>query len=229
MTHALIEIPLDDGALDALVACPETPGRHAPILLLGDAGEGDSTRRRRARRLSAHSFFVLAPDVSGRRADDLREAASAALDHLADQRDCDDARVGVLGFGVGADLALELAARRAERVAAVAAYGGRGFGPCAAFEIASRINGFVRIGYRVGHVPRGVGLLETALTVAGVLFDTDIYETEPWSTELADLFGRTLAPPPPVTGLHGAPQGKGGSPPLNHTGRIAAGARQTPR
>jgi dienelactone hydrolase len=229
MPNALIEIPLDDGALDALATCPDGPGRHTPILLLAGAGEGDSARFRRASRLSAHSFFVLAPQFSGRLADDRREAAWAALDHLADDPRCDDARVGVLGFGSGADLALELAALRAERVAAVAAYGGRGFGPRAAFEIASRINGFVRLGYRIGHVPPRVGLLETALTLAGVLFDTDIYETEPETAHLADLFARTLAPSPLATTLDGAPQRRVGFPTLNHTGRIAAGARQTPR
>ncbi|MBX3486134.1 dienelactone hydrolase family protein, partial [Phenylobacterium sp.] len=226
-------IPLDDGALDAFVACPETPGRHPPILLLAAAGEGDSARFRCAGRLSAHSFFVLAPDISARRADDRRDAASAALDHLADERNCDDARVGVLGFGAGADLALELAALRAERVAAVAAYGGRGFGPRRALEISYRINGFVRLGYRVGHVSRRVGLLETALTLAGVLFDTDLYESEPEAADLADLFARTLTPAPVVAARPEAPprapQGKVGFPTSDPAGRIAAGARRTPR
>lgn len=229
MDPAYIEIPLDDGALDALVACPDSPGRHPPILLLDGGGRGDSATRSRATRLSAHSFFVLAPDISGRLSEDRREAAWAALDHLADDPRCDDARVGVLGFGVGADLALELAGWRAERIAAVAAYGGRSFSPRVALEIAHGINDFVRLGYRIGETSRRVGLFETALTLAGVVFDTEVYADAPDAADLAELFARTLAPPPRIEAAEGAPQGKVGFPTVNHTGRIAAGARRTPR
>jgi carboxymethylenebutenolidase len=194
MAQAHIEIEVEDGALDAWLACPDGGGRHVPILLFSDRlGLTDSIRAI-ARRISAHNYFVLAPDLAGRSAEARREAAWACLDHLADDRRVDDARVGALGFGSGADLAVDLAASRSERIAVAAAYGGRGFGPRAALEIAQKINGFVRIGYPLGAARPRVGLLETALTAAGVLFDLEIFDGEPEWQGLLDLYGRILEP-----------------------------------
>lgn len=192
MPEARIELEMDDGALDAFVACPDSPGRKPPILLLSRRNGPAKTAESRARRLSAHNYFVLAPDLSGLSADDRREAARACLDHLADERRVDDTRVGVLGFGSGADLALALAAGRAERIAAVAAYGARGFGPRTVLEISQKINGLVRLGYAMGAVPARAGLLEAALNLSGVLFDIEVYEDEPRWSELLDFFGRGL-------------------------------------
>lgn len=195
MPEARIEIELDEGALDAFVACPDTPGRQPPILLLCDRHGVTKAVESRARRLSAHNYFVLAPDLSGLSADDRREAAWASLDHLADERRVDDTRVGALGFGSGADLALTLAAWRAERIAAVAAYGAHGFGPQTSREIANRINGVIRFGYTFGVVPARVGVLEAALCEAGVNFDIEIHAGEPDWPDLLDLFARALTPP----------------------------------
>jgi dienelactone hydrolase len=195
MPEARIELELDDGALDAFVACPDGPGRKPPILLLSRRNEPAKTVESWARRLSAHNYFVLAPVLSDLSADDRREAAWACLDHLADERRVDDARVGTLGFGSGADLALALAGGRAERIAAVAAYGGRGFRAKAALEISQKINGLVRLGYAADAVPARAGLLEAALNLSGVLFDIEIYEHEPRWPDLLDFFGRGLAVP----------------------------------
>lgn len=196
MPEARIEIELDDGAVDAFVACPETSGRKAPILVLPDRLGLTAEVESRARRLSAHNYFVLAPDLAGRPAEDRRDAASACLDHLADERRVDDRRVGVLGFGSGADLAMSLAAMRAERIAAVAAYAGRGLGPRSATEIASRINCAVRLGYTLGVVPPRLGLLEGALCAAGVDFDIEVGSGEPNWLDLIDLFARALSAQP---------------------------------
>jgi len=193
MPEARIELELDDGALDAFVACPETPGRKPPILLLSAPDTPARTVESRARRLSAHNYFVLAPHLSGLGADDRREAGWACLDHLADERRVDDERVGVLGFGAGADLALFLAASRAERIAGVAAYGGRGFSGRSALEISQKINGLVRIGYPMDAVPPRAGLLEAALNLSGVLFDIEVYQDEPHWPDLLDFFARALA------------------------------------
>jgi dienelactone hydrolase len=194
MPEARIEIELDEGALDGFVACPDTPGRRPPILLLPDRLGVTFQAQSRARRLSAHNYFVLAPELSGLSADDRYEAVAACLDHLADAWRADDARVGVLGFGAGADLALGLAAFRSERIAAVAAYAGRGFSQRMALEIASRINGVVRIGYAFGAVPARVGRLETALSAAGVDFDIEVCDGEPDWSSLLDFFARALEP-----------------------------------
>ena len=195
MPEARIELELDDGALDAFVACPDTSGRKPPILLLSGAETPLKSLESRARRLSAHNYFVLSPDLSRLAADDRREAAWACLDYLADDRRVDDTRVGVLGFGSGADLALFLAASRAERIAAVAAYGGKGFSARAALEISQKINGLVRIGYPVEAVSPRAGLLESALNLSGVLFDIEVCGDEPSWPELLDFFTRALAEP----------------------------------
>ncbi|MBL8770352.1 MAG: dienelactone hydrolase family protein [Phenylobacterium sp.] len=225
MPHALIEIALDDGAVDAAVATPPTPGRHPPILLLGGRRGLDSRLLSWAARLSAHSFFVLAPDLSDLSADDRREAGWAALDHLADERACDDERVGVVGFGAGADLALVLAGWRAERIAAVAAYGGRGFGPRSAVEIAQRINGFVRIGYQLGGHAGRAGVVETALAAAGVLFDIEVYGEEPDGPGLIDLMHRVLRPAAAASRAFEADNPATPAPPW----RISGGAPPLPR
>lgn len=193
MPEARIELELDDGALDAFVSCPDGPGRHPPILLFSRRGEVTESTESAARRLSAHNFFVLAPDLSGLSADDRREAAWACLDHLADERRVDDARVGALGFGAGGDLALALAAGRSERIAAVAAYGGQGFRARAALEISQKINGLVRLGYVAGATPARAGVLEAALSLSGVLFDIEVYATAPRWPDLTDFFGRGLS------------------------------------
>lgn len=195
MPEARIELELDDGALDAFVACPDSAGRKRPILLLSRRNEPAKAVESWARRLSAHNYFVLAPDLSGLSADDRREAAWACLDHLADERRVDDTKVGTLGFGSGADLALALAAGRAERIAAVAAYGARGFRAKAALEISQKINGLVRLGYAMDAVPARAGLLEAALNLSGVLFDIEVYEDEPRWPDLLDFFGRGLEAP----------------------------------
>lgn len=197
MPEARIEIELDDGALDAFVACPDTPGRKPPILLLSASETPLRTLESRARRLSAHNYFVIAPDLSGLSADDRREAAWACLDHLAHERRVDDGRVGALGFGAGADLALFLAASRAERIAGVAAYGGRGFGGRTSLEISQKLNGLVRIGYPVDALPARAGLLEAALNLSGVLFDIEVFEDEPRWPDLIDFFARALQAPSP--------------------------------
>lgn len=192
MPDARIEIETEDGVLDAFVACPEGRGPWPPILWLADPRRPTAEVEIRARRLSAHNYFILAPDVAARAADERREAVFAALDHLADIRDVDDTRVGALGFGAGADLALGLAAWRAERVAAVAAYDVRGPNPRMAREIASRINGMIRFGYRVGVVPPRIGVLEQALCQAGVDFDIEVGGGEPDWPGLLDFFDRAL-------------------------------------
>ena len=96
-------------------------------------------------------------------------------------------------------LAIDLAASRAERISLVAAYGARGAGPRACVEISQRINGFVRLGYPLGTSSSRIGLLETALSLAGVLFDTEVYGGDPDWAGLVDLLDRTLHVPEPAT------------------------------
>ena len=101
-----------------------------------------------------------------------------------------------MGLGAGANLALRLTAWRAERIAATAAFGGRGFGLVTAREIAQRINGVVRLGCTLGATSARTGILEAALCTAGVDFETEIYRSEPDWSGVIDLFGHTLHPGP---------------------------------
>lgn len=192
--EARIEIAAEDDGLDAFFTCPDASGRRPPIVLLSDRRGLTAAVETRARRLAAHGYAVLAPDWARRPPDDRREDADAWMDHLADDRRVDDTRVAVVGEGAGADLALRLAAWRAERITAVAAYGGRGFGPATAREIAQRINGVVRLGHLLGAAPRRLGVLEPALAAAGVDFEVEIHAGEPDWEGLLDLLARTIDP-----------------------------------
>jgi dienelactone hydrolase len=194
MPEARIEIETEDGGLDAFVACAEGHGRRAPVILLSDRQGLTPALRTRARRLTAHGYYVLAPDWTRRPADQRREDAEAWLDHLADERRVDDTRVAVLGQGAGANLAIRLAAWRAERITAVAAYGGLGFGPATARKLAQRINGVVHLGHALGVTPPRLGLLEAALTAAGVDFEVEIHDGQPDWSRLIDLLARTINP-----------------------------------
>ena len=209
MLDARIEIEAEDAGLDAFIACPDSAGRRPPLILLGDREGLTPAIETRARRLAAHGYFVMAPDWARRGPEDRREDADAWLDHLADAREADDTRVGLVGLGAGANLALRLAAWRAERIAAVAAFGARGFGPATAREIAQRINGIVRLGWPLGATSARIGVLESALSAAGVDFDVEIWGAEPDWNGLIDLFGRTLGPcsrePAHLTGVHLTP------------------------
>ena len=194
MPEACIEIEAEDGGLDAFVACPDGPGRRAPVILLSDRHGLTAALRTRARRLTAHGYYVLVPDWTCRPADERREDADAWLDHLADERRVDDTRVAVIGQGAGADLAVRLAAWRSERITAVAAYGGRGFGPGVARELAQRINGVVHLGHTLGVTPPRLGVLEAELAAAGVDFEVEIHAGEPDWGRLIDLLARTISP-----------------------------------
>ena len=196
MPEARIELEVEDGCLDAFVVCPEGLGRRPPVLLLAGREGVTPASEALARRIAGQDYFVLAPEWSRRRAEERRGDAEAWLDHLADERRVDDARIGVVGCGAGADLALRLAAWRSERISAVAAYGGRGFGPVTAQEVAQRINGVVRLGYALGGAAPRIGFVEAAFCTAGVDFDIEVFAGEPDWPGLLDLFGRTLRSAP---------------------------------
>lgn len=195
MADARIEIPADDGGLDAIVACPDGRGPWAPIVLFAPRQASPAEVEALAQRLAGGGAYVLAPAWAASRDADLAEDAEAWFDHLADDPRAEDARVGLVGFGAGADLALQVAGWHAERIAAVAAYGGQGLGPAAATDVAQRLNAVIRIGYPMGGGPARVGVLEAAFAIAGVDFEIEVYDAEPDWPGLRDLFARTLAPP----------------------------------
>lgn len=211
MPEARIEIEAEDGCIDALAAWPDGEARRPPVIVLA-ARTGLAQAERIARRLSARGYFTLVPDWAARPADERRADVESWLDWLADERRVEDARVGIAGWGAGADLALKAAAWRSERIAAAAAFHGRGFGSEAAVELAQRINALVHLGYRAGRSPgRGMATLEAAFCAAGVDFEMEAYaagEDDRERVRLLELFDRVLAParsvpgPAPAACLH---------------------------
>jgi carboxymethylenebutenolidase len=225
MPEAHIEMEADDGCIDAFAACPAGAGPWPPILLLSDSRGLRDAIEVMARRLAAEGYFVLAPNLFyrtgiGSSADARAAAVAVALDAdgqgedfeawlhaLEAERLVDDARIGVLGYGVGAAVALRLAASHAERVAAAAVfYGGRP-SPAEAHHLAACVNAVLHLGHAEGD--SGAGDLEAALRREGVDFENLVYPAprgfavpdhpgyEPTAAErhwtnLTELFRRTV-------------------------------------
>jgi len=229
MPEAHVEIEAEDGCVDAFVVCPDAGQPFAPILLLSDSRGLRPAIEDIARRLAAEGFFVLAPDLFYRTgssptdAEARHAAVKAVLDPDAQSEDfeawlhtleaerlVDDTRIGLLGYGVGAALALRLAALHAERIAAAAVfYGGRP-SQDEARHFAACVNAVLHLGHADGDtVDAG---LEAALRREGVDFESLDYRAprgfavpdhpgytpqaaaRHW-TNLTELFRRTLWEP----------------------------------
>jgi carboxymethylenebutenolidase len=226
MPEAHIEMEAEDGCIDAFAACPDGKGPWPPILLLSDSRGLRPAIEDMARQLGRDGYFVLAPNLFyrtgvGSNADARRATVAAVLDPdgqgedfeawlhaLEGERLVDDTRIGVLGYGVGAAMALRLAASHAERIAAAAVfYGGRP-SPAEALHLAACANAVLHLGQAIGD-GTGSGDLEAALRREGVDFESVVY-TAPrgfavpdhpgyqpaaaelhW-TNLTELFRRTL-------------------------------------
>lgn len=226
MPEAHIEMEAEDGCIDAFAACPDGPGPWPPILLLSDSRGLRPAIEGMVRRLAGQGCFVLAPNLFyrtgvGSSAEARRAAVAVVLDPDGQAEDfeawlhaleaarlVDDTRIGVLGYGVGAAVALRLAALHAERIAAAAVfYGGRP-SPAEAHHLAGCVNAVLHLGHAAGDGADD-GALEAALRREGVDFESLSYPAprgfavpdhpgyEPaaaarhW-TNLTELFRRTL-------------------------------------
>jgi carboxymethylenebutenolidase len=191
MPEAHIEIEAEDASIDAFAVCPDTGAPFAPILLLSDSRGLRPAVEAMARRLAGQGVFVLAPNLfyrtgPGPDAEGRHGAVAAVLDPDAQAEDfeawlhgleaerlVDDTRIGVVGYGVGAALALRLAALHAERIAAAAVfYGGRPT-PDEAHHLAACVNAVLHLGYARDEA--GPGPLEAALRREGVDFESQAY------------------------------------------------------
>ncbi len=201
MPEAHIEMEAEDGCIDAFAACPAGAGPWPPVLLLSDSRGLRPAIEDMARRLAGEGFFVMAPNLFhrtgvGASPDGRRKAVVAALDpdsqaedfevwlhSLESERLVDDTRIGVLGYGAGAAMALRLAASHAERIAAAAVfYGGRP-SPPEAHHLAGCMNAVLHLGHAADDGADGA--LEAALRRGGVDFESLIY-TAPRGFAVAD-------------------------------------------
>lgn len=176
-----IEIEAEDGWIEAYAAHPSGAPPWPSIILLSDRGGLRPAIQAMASRLADQGFFVLAPDpFNGCTAEDLdtpAEAFDAWFDFLQAERLADETRTGVVGYGLGAALALRLAAAHAERVAASALFCGGRPTPDEALHLASCMNGVLHLGHAAQDSPRSnmPAVLETALRRADVDFESCVY------------------------------------------------------
>jgi len=189
--EAHIEIEAEEGCIDALAVCPDGKGPWPPVLLLSDSRGLRPAIEAMARRLAAHGVFVLVPNLFYRSApmldaaprrvaveavldpDAQAEDFEAWLDDLEAERLVDDTRIGVVGYGVGAAMALRLAAMHAERIAAAAVFYGGHPSPDEAHHLAGCVNAVLHLGYASDRPASGA--LEAALRRAGVDFESEVY------------------------------------------------------
>lgn len=114
------------------VASPAT-GRGPGVLVLPPGPARDDLLREACSRLARHGFVAVAPvigksvdaepDVDGGSGDLERNLVDAAIEALFREPATDGARVGAIGFGRGAELALD-AALRGARIATIVGFGG---------------------------------------------------------------------------------------------------------
>lgn len=115
------------GGTAGYVVTPAT-GRGAGVLVLPPERGLPQVARAACERLAREGFVALAPDVVASEPGPpgivrARPIVDASLEALFRESATEGARVGVLGLGRGAVLALD-AAKRSSRVAAVACFGG---------------------------------------------------------------------------------------------------------
>jgi len=175
MREGRIEIDIEEGCIEALVVCPGEIGRWPPVILLADSASDPSDISATARRLASHGFFVLAPQAPE---EPVEEAFDAWLDYLAGERLTDDGRIGALGYGTGAGLALHLAAIHGERIAAAAVFHPARLAPENVHHLAGCLNAVVHLGYAAQDdiwQAQDAQDLEVELRRAGVDFEVEVY------------------------------------------------------
>jgi len=106
------------------------PSRNgASVLLLSGGGSNRMSTLRHARMLERHGYGVLVYDPRGSGNSEgtvnsygwgWEKDAAAALDFIAERDDVEPGRVGALGLSTGADIAIDIAARRDDVKAVVA-------------------------------------------------------------------------------------------------------------
>ncbi|WP_030778202.1 dienelactone hydrolase family protein [Streptomyces sp. NRRL S-920] len=135
-------------------------------------------------------FALLMPLVEAHTTERVLRDADAYLDFLAAQPEVGDGPVGVIGYCLGAALAMRTAAAHPGRVAAVAGFH-PGFlvtdAPDSPHRLLSRLTAEVHLGLAVGDLtPEAIGELERALDAAGVGHTIEVYPDSVHGFTMAD-------------------------------------------
>jgi dienelactone hydrolase len=132
----------DGAALEGQIAIPDTPGRHAAVLVMSNAHGLGNQARERVRRLAGCGYVALATDMYGGGAlfpepedvrpwitelvetpEKLRSRVVAWYEALKARPEVEPGRIGAIGFCFGGQCVLELARSGAD-VRAVVSYHG---------------------------------------------------------------------------------------------------------
>ncbi|BAN03594.1 putative hydrolase [Ilumatobacter coccineus YM16-304] len=144
-----LDLATDDGTMQTYVVHPESGGPHPVVLFLMDAPGKRELLHAMARRIAAHGYFVMLPNLYYRQVDSFEldfsskdslarmselmrgvgnrmvgRDAAALLQAAESDVDADAERVGVVGYCMSGPFAVWIAAEYAERVKAAASFYG---------------------------------------------------------------------------------------------------------
>jgi carboxymethylenebutenolidase len=204
-----LQIPTLDGRADAFAAFPDNGERHPGVLIYTDAFGVRPELEKKARELAEHGYYVLVPNIYYRHGpapvtklpahigEEIRPAIIAQLMPLIEahttERVLRDAEaylrflttqseagpVAVIGYCIGAALAMRTATAHPDQVAAVAGFH-PGFlvtrAPDSPHHLVPQLTAEVHLGLAEGDMsPSAISELSQALDAAGVGYTTEIY------------------------------------------------------
>jgi len=136
ITSGYIQLVVEDRSMPAFWAYPSLSARFPGVILLHDEYGLNGHVRSAVRRLAESGFYVIAPDLFDGRVPTTPEQAHevlstlgeaglppvlAAMDALRTHHQC-NGKIGVVGWGIGGQIAYQLAALREDLKAVVAFY-----------------------------------------------------------------------------------------------------------
>ncbi len=186
-----VSFPSTPGKATGYLALPEGKGKHPAIIVIQEWWGLNDWIRAQAHRFAEHGYVVLAPDLyRGKSTSDPNVAnelmrglprdqaladLKAAFQYLADRKDVDALRIGVIGWCMGGGYALDLTLAEPRLAATVINYGHLVTDPAAIAKIRSPLLG--NFGAEDRGIPAvDVRAFDAALKKEGKSSDIKIYE-----------------------------------------------------
>jgi carboxymethylenebutenolidase len=206
-----VDIPTPDGVMDAKLFSPEGRGPWPGVLMITDAAGIRPVYEERAEELAARGYVVLVPHLYYREGrarlpslltgtmqdevfrnrilellatltpENLRTDATAQVAFLAAQPQVKGTGLGVVGYCIGASIAVRTMATCPQHVVAAAAYHGSSLAtqkPQSPHLLADKLKGELYFGHADQDVlndAQAIALLEKTLKAAGVRFFSETY------------------------------------------------------